>query len=269
MIKKHKNNYHSHTYLCGHASGTPLDYVKEGIKHNFKEIGISEHAPMANLRNENSRLHENDYQKYIELLNEAKVFAIKNDIKFYKGLEIEYFSHIYVYDHYLNDVDYLILGQHYILKDNNYISAFGFKSLDEIIIYRDTIIEALKTGYFNLLCHPDLCFFNIDNPTEEMYEALRPIIKTAKELNIPLELNANGIRRAVLEGKVTEFSNIKYPRVKFFEMVAEEGAKVLISSDAHKVEFLNDFSIEESYKMAKQLNLNIIYKLDMDYYNDK
>src|SRR5690554_7066699 len=77
---------------------------------------------------------------------------------------------------------------------------------------RDTVMKALKSGYFNMLCHPDLCYFNIDNPTDEMYEALRPVIKLAKELDIPLELNANGIRRAVLEGKVTEFSNIKYPR---------------------------------------------------------
>ena len=266
MIKKHINSYHSHTILCGHAGGRPIDYVKEAIKHNFKELGISEHAPMANLRNKNSRLHEKDYQKYFKLLDEATKFASLNNIKFYKGLEIEYFNHTKVYEHYLNDLDYLILGQHYIYKDNKYISTFKFNTLEEIIIYRDTVIEALKTGYFNMLCHPDLCFFNIDNPTDEMYEALRPVIKLAKKLDIPLELNANGIRRAVLEGKVTEFSNIKYPRVKFFEMVAEEGAKVIISSDAHNVAALNDFAILESYKMAEDLNLNVIYKLKMNYF---
>jgi|SRR5690554_5961576 len=267
MIKKHINNYHSHTILCGHAGGRPIDYVVEAIKHNFKEIGISEHAPMANLRNKNSRLHESDYQKYFKLLDEAKEFADNNNIKLYKGLEIEYFDHIKVYEHYLNDLDYLILGQHYIYKDNKYVSTFTFKTLEEIIIYRDTVIEALKTGYFNMLCHPDLCYFNIDNPTDEMYEALRPVIKVAKELDIPLELNANGIRRAVLEGEVKEFSNIKYPRVKFFEMVAEIGAKVIISSDAHNVAALNDFAVKESYIMAEELNLNVIYKLNMNYKN--
>jgi len=268
MKDKHLANYHSHTYLCGHAGGSPIDYVKEALKHNFKEIGISEHAPMANLRNKNSRLHEYNYQTYHELLDEAKSFAKLNNINFYKGLEIEYFPHITVYEKYLKDLDYLILGQHYIIKNNKYKSSFGLSSLEDIIIYRDTVIKGLETGYFNMLCHPDLCFFNIKNPTDEQYEALRPIVKKAKELNIPLELNANGIRRAYLEDKVdiSGYNNFRYPRTKFFEIVAEEGASVIISSDAHNVEALNDFSILESYKFAEKLNLKVINKLNMNYY---
>lgn len=268
MDNKHKNNYHSHTYLCGHAGGEPIDYVKEAIKHNFSEIGISEHAPMANLRNKNSRLHEYNYQKYFELLNEAKNYANNHGINFYRGLEIEYFPHIKVYEHYLKDFEYLILGQHYIYHNNKYTSTYKFSTIEEIIIYRDTVMSALKTGYFNLLCHPDLCYFNIDNPTDEMYEALRPVVKLAKELDIPIELNANGIRRAVLEGKVasSDYDSFKYPREKFFKIVAEEGAKVIVSSDAHNVAALNDFAVRESYQFAKKLNLNLIYELKMNYY---
>ena len=43
---KRISNYHSHVALCGHAEGTVEDYVKEAIKHNFEEIGISDHAPI-------------------------------------------------------------------------------------------------------------------------------------------------------------------------------------------------------------------------------
>lgn len=268
MKKEYLTNYHSHTYLCGHAGGNPIDYVKEAIKHNFKEIGISEHAPMANLRNENSRIHEYNYQTYHELLDEAKTYAEKHNIKFFKGLEIEYFPHITVYEKYLKDLDYLILGQHYIIKNNEYKSSFALDSLEDVIIYRDTVVEGLETGYFNLICHPDLCFFNIKNPTEEQYEALRPIAKKAKELNIPIELNANGIRRAYNEDKVAlgDYDNLRYPRKRFFEIVAEEGAEVIISSDAHSTDALWDYAMLESYKFAKMLNLKVINKLKMNYY---
>ena len=43
---KRVSNYHSHVALCGHAEGTVEDYVLEAIKHNYEEIGISDHAPI-------------------------------------------------------------------------------------------------------------------------------------------------------------------------------------------------------------------------------
>lgn len=268
MAKKHHANYHSHTYLCGHAKGTPLDYVKEAIKKNIKIIGISEHAPMANLRNENSRLKEEEYQTYHKLLDEAKSYADKNEIEFYKGLEIEYFPHIKVYDKYLKDLDYLILGQHYILEDDGtYQSAFGFTNFDQVKRYAETIIKALKTNYFNMLCHLDLCFFNIKNPTNEMYEELRKVVKVAKKYNIPIELNANGIRRSVREEGRLDYSLFKYPKVKLFEIVKEEGADVIVTSDAHKKEFLVDDAVKEAYTFLDKLDIKPIYELNMKYYH--
>ena len=41
-----KTNYHTHHYLCKHATGSVEDYVKEAIKEGFCEIGISDHGPI-------------------------------------------------------------------------------------------------------------------------------------------------------------------------------------------------------------------------------
>ncbi|HHW79648.1 MAG TPA: PHP domain-containing protein [Acholeplasmataceae bacterium] len=263
---KHDFNFHSHTYLCGHAGGNPIEYVKEAIKHNFSKLGISEHAPMPNLPNNNSRLKDSDYKTYLDLLNTAKIYANNNNLIFYKGLEIEYFKDINLYTKYLDDLDYLILGQHYILKNNKLKSTYALDSLEDIIIYRDTIMEAIKTGYFNLICHPDLCFYNILEPTSEMFESLRPLVKLAKELDIPLEVNANGFRR----NKYENHPIIKYPRLEFFKIVKEENAKVIISSDAHSVSDLNDWAITKAYEFANELNLNIVTSLKFNYYeNDR
>src|SRR5690554_1276494 len=257
MINK-KFNYHGHTYLCGHAVGNPIDYVNEAIKQELTHLGITEHAPMPNLNHPNVRLSMSDYNLYFSLLEDAKKLADAHHIKFYKGFEIEYFKEIDVYQTYLKDVDYLILGQHFIVKDGQLKSTYTFDSIEDIRIYVDTIIEAIETGYFNLICHPDLCFYNIKNPTPKMYEALRPLIKRAKELDIPLELNANGIRRALYEEYNQDKDNYRYPRKKFFQMVFEEGAKVIVSSDCHNTNSLYDWAMDEAYLFAESLNLNLV-----------
>jgi histidinol-phosphatase (PHP family) len=37
-------NYHNHTNLCGHASGTMEDYVSSAINKSLQEFGFSDHA---------------------------------------------------------------------------------------------------------------------------------------------------------------------------------------------------------------------------------
>ena len=86
------NNYHSHTYLCRHAGGKAIDYIKEALKLGFKKYGISEHAPMPNLEALGSvRLLDSEYNKYLHDLEEAINYG-KDKIKIYKELEVEYFN---------------------------------------------------------------------------------------------------------------------------------------------------------------------------------
>lgn len=262
-MKKHKTNFHSHTYLCGHALGTPLDYVKEAIKNEYQFIGISEHAPMPNISDVNIRLKFTDYQKYLNLLDKAIDFGENNNLKVYKGFEIEYFDDLDIYEKYLKDVDYLILGQHFIVKDGKLKSTYHLDSIEDIQIYTDTLLRALDTGYFSILCHPDLCFINIDNPTDKMYDMFRKVILKAIELNIPIEINAGGIRRAKAAGYFDYFDKYKYPSVKLFKIVKELEGKVIISSDAHNISHLNDESIEKAYEFADALNLNIVDDIKM------
>ena len=40
-----KYNYHTHTYLCGHAEGAPEEYVLKAIEGGIKYMGFSEHIP--------------------------------------------------------------------------------------------------------------------------------------------------------------------------------------------------------------------------------
>ena len=41
-----KTNYHTHTKLCNHAEGMPIDYVARAVELGYREIGISDHGPL-------------------------------------------------------------------------------------------------------------------------------------------------------------------------------------------------------------------------------
>ena len=40
-----KYNFHTHTYHCHHASGTPEEYVLRAIEGGVTEMGFSDHFP--------------------------------------------------------------------------------------------------------------------------------------------------------------------------------------------------------------------------------
>ena len=43
---KIKDNFHTHIYLCKHATGNAEDYIKRAIELNYESIGISDHGPL-------------------------------------------------------------------------------------------------------------------------------------------------------------------------------------------------------------------------------
>ena len=71
-----KNNYHTHTTRCYHASGEDEEYVKAAIKAGIKELGFSDHTPWhydssfkATMRMPESQL--DDYLESIRYLKES------------------------------------------------------------------------------------------------------------------------------------------------------------------------------------------------------
>lgn len=257
-----KNNYHTHMYLCRHASGTIEDYVKEAIRLGFHSLGMSDHAPWKELIDRSVRMHMKDYPVYLRDLEEA-IKKYSNQIKIYKGLEIEYFknknSH---YENLLKDLDYLTLGQHYIEMNGKLISVYRIYSVEELTVYKDTLIEAMKTGYFKFLSHPDLFLFSRKELNEEILSLAEEIIVAAKEHDIPLEINANGIRK----GRIDVNGEIlyRYPRKEFWQLVKKHNAKTIISSDAHQPELLYDEAIEKAYEFSSVLNLTVEEELDFE-----
>lgn len=80
------------------------------------------------------------------------------------------------------------------------------------------------------------------------------ICRTAKELQIPLEINLLGIR-----------SHRSYPRRSFWTVAAEYGCEVVLGSDAHSPDMVSDPESEAvAQSWIRQLDLHLIEEISLN-----
>jgi histidinol-phosphatase (PHP family) len=253
-----KANYHTHMYLCRHAIGTVDDYVESAIANGLSVLGMSDHGPFEELKDRSIRMHPDEFSIYLHDCNEA-IRKYSDRIKIYKGLEIEYFDgHEQHYAKLLSQLDYLALGQHYIPSKsglNGLKSAYTLSKPADLEMYADTLVKAMSTGNFKFVCHPDLMLFGYGTFDETAKRCSLRIIEAAVQNEIPLEINANGIRRGMYRSQ--EGLRYIYPRQEFWELVQQHHGKVIISSDAHDPAQIYDDAIPEAYEFAARLGIEV------------
>ena len=254
-----KTNYHTHHELCNHAVGTTIDYVKHAVKHGFEELGISDHVYNDRL-NDDFRMKEKEFHRYLEDVRKHQALY-KDHIKLFLGLECEYIERDpKYYVRLFKDVEYLILGHHFVKNENgNLISSFGLSQPQHVLQYAEDVCAALKTGYFSMVAHPDLFMCGYDTFDEACETATRMIVETAIDQDVPLEFNANGIRRGIKQ--TSQGKRYPYPRKEFWDIAREYNPKIILSSDAHAPELLTDQTMLEALQILKDWNLEIIEKL--------
>lgn len=191
-------NYHTHTWRCGHASGTEEEYVQRAIKCGIKHMGFSDYVPFVFPDGSQSgyRIPMEQAEEYIsDLLKLKEKYRDTIDIKI--GFEMEYYP--LFFDDMLKKVielggEYLILGQHFI--DNEYPDGkYAYKETDDIEYlkrYTGEVIQGIRSGVFTYVAHPDLINFVGDSFLYS--QEIRKVCIEAKKENVPLEINFLGIR---------------------------------------------------------------------------
>lgn len=256
-----KTNYHTHHYLCGHASGFMKDYIEEAIKNHFIELGISDHGPLYDPPFYRMSLYEFK-NVYLKEFKQAKE-KYQDQIKLLISVEIEFVeAQTNHYHELLKDLDYLILGCHYYSdKPGYHRKAIYFVDTEEKLLeYTNLIERALDTKCFKILAHPDLFFTGYPSFDSFCEKCVERIVDAANRNNVLLELNANGIRK----GKTKQLGNemvYGYPCEDFWKVVKRKNGKVIIGSDCHQPHELNDYATDLATNLAKKLELNIIEKL--------
>ena len=249
-------NYHTHTSRCGHAFGSDEEYVLAAIKAGYKILGFSDHCPYRDFPNKRSHMDWEEFPEYVESINHLKE-KYKDVIEIKLGIESEYYpEYVKEKEELRKDLDYFILGQHFL--NPNGTGSF-FKNIDDqtIMIYAKSVCEAMDTGMFEYVCHPDVFMCRQEEFTKACEEAAHMIAKKAVETNTPLEINVHGIRKGL-----RDFQNSKrynYPFIEFWQIAAQYPVKVLIGIDAHAPEqLLSMEDIETALLQVKGLDLDFI-----------
>lgn len=260
-------NYHTHTARCGHAFGKDEEYVLEAIAHGVRILGFTDHIFYPNLYNENipnirgAYSELDNYRESILTLKEK----YKDKIAIHLGFEAEYYEdyHDY-YQNLLNEkiVDYLILGQHFN-RENGVTHYYFGNSRDKkgLFKYRDSVIKAMRTGFYKLVCHPDLFMASYEKFDLTARKVSREICKEAARLGIPLEINLAGVRKGVRSiGKEKRYP---YPYRDFWKYAGKYNCQVIIGVDAHQPGDFSNADFADAITFARDLKLNLIDKIDI------
>lgn len=285
-----KTNFHTHTFRCGHAVGNEEVMVKGAIKNKIKELGFSDHIPLPYYRvhilkgipytlkdtrafmvaiktiftnGPAMRMPYRDKKVHLDEVQRVKD-KYKDKITIYQGFEAEYFEdYLDYYQEILTsgEADYLILGNHFN-KYSVHSCYYGKLSItdEEIISYKNDLLRAMDTNLFSYIAHPDLFMVGKVRFDSVCQNITQEICQKALEKDIPLEINAGGIRKGLR--KVAGEMLYPYPNAHFFDIVGKKGCKVILGIDAHSPDDFNDQTYMLLNKFAKKHHLNVVDKFN-------
>ena len=251
-----KFNYHTHTYRCGHATGTDEEYVEAAIKTGYTVLGFSDHAPYKTIDVSWARMNWDRLEDYLESVRELRK-KYEGIIDIHLGLETEFYPEFLDEKKELHDmVEYLILGQHFIKPDSTG-SFFGHNSDAEIMEYAERVCQGLDTGLFTYLAHPDVFMNHQSEFNETCQKAARMILKKAVETDTPIEINIHGVSRG--KHMFPAGRQYFYPHKDFWRIAAEYPVKCLYGIDAHSPRQLMDLqALKDGEKEVGDLGLEFI-----------
>lgn len=223
--------FHVHTYRCKHASDEDDEaYIKRAIQLGATRITFTDHAPFPNNPFGN-RMHIEELEEYICTLETLKE-KYKANIEVNIGLEIEYlpsFNEYYKWLYQSKRFDILMIGQHfYEYGEQKYSFSLDKKVLkqEEVEGLCIAIIEGMRSGFFQVVAHPDRIFRKCDCWNVEMERLSQEIISVAEANNIIFERNLSSCRK-------------KNQYWKEFWEIVPCSLNTIIGIDAHSVDELN------------------------------
>lgn len=238
-------NYNTHTFRCGHSKVyDDKQYINEFKKYSFNHIGFSCHMPVdiKTIAFEHKRMHISQIDNYLKMKKHNKNIFI--------GFECEYYKeNIHNLIYLKEKCDYLSLGQHFI-KDVHNKGDINYP-----LIYAKTICEAINTGLFDYIAHPDyfLKYRDLTKKTEmnnyinNCDKALNIICTAAKKLNIPLEINLKYINNV----KIMNDNHYPYPHPLLLKNIIKHKNKIIIGINTHSIRDIQKYknNIKRVYDM--------------------
>jgi histidinol-phosphatase (PHP family) len=223
---------HVHTPLCGHAEGSPEEYLFQARKMGLKGLVFTDHSPMPPWYDPGSRMRLSELPFYLLALERVR----ERNPDLYVGIGLEADYHPGTEDFVAQVVrsypfDYVLGSVHYLgawpLDHPDHQEEYAWRDLVEVYrAYFQEVERAARSGLFHAIAHLDLPKkFGDRLPEEALLELAEPALKAIAEEGLFLDVNTAGLRKPV--GEV-------YPAAALLKRARELGIGVVLGSDAHR-----------------------------------
>ncbi len=258
------SNYHSHCTFCDGRS-FPEDFVKFAIQHQFRAYGFSSHSPLPFETSWN--MSKDNMEEYLAEINRLKR-KYADQLEIYVSLEIDFLDKTYnpSIDYFQNlPLDYRIGSVHYLplaypLLEKNMMCMDGsFADYEKALNlhyegdirklirhYYQSSAEMVEAGGIDIVGHMDKIYmngqhckgFSIDAEwyTKEVLEYMDLIA----EKGLMVEINTKNLVK----------KHETYPHKNFFPALLERKIPVLVNSDCHYPDLVND-GRKEAFELLK------------------
>lgn len=242
-----KTMFHIHGPLCRHTEGNEKEeaYVLKAIELGAEKICFSDHSPFPGNKFRMRMLME-EFPLYLSYLRELKAkYAGEIDIRI--GVEAEWIPTFK--DHYemlKEELDFLLLGQHFSLLPNGNYTFEDRKMMAEARALADGMIQGMESGYFDAVAHPDQIFRKNKDWTEQEESISNEIKECAVSTGVILEQNISNMQE--------KKKKCSY-RPEFWQNLPH-GVRTIYGLDAHSVT-----ELAENYNIQRELQAELLKNL--------
>jgi histidinol-phosphatase (PHP family) len=224
-------DYHTHTPLCRHATGEPVELADQAVRAGLRELGFSDHNPMPRDDFDDWRMRASELAEYV-----GKVESVRNrhaGLTIKLGLEMDYLpgyedwgrnlASRYPWDYLIGSVHYL--SESWAIDNPHQLSEWKRRDPFEVwTAYFERLTMAAESKLFDIIGHADLCKKFCFYPSQDCTAWVRRFLESARRNEVAIELNTAGLRKDCRE---------IYPSRAILELARQTGVAITFGSDAH------------------------------------
>ncbi len=225
-------DYHTHTVRCGHARGTPSEYVACAQAAGLLAIGCADHLPLLPEPDPELAMGACELEDYVaevkELQSRLPGFVLL-------GIEADYRPDTIVEVRALLDsrpFDYVIGSVHHLgdwgFDDPRQIDRYESADIDAMWAeYFELVGDAAETGLFSIIGHLDLVKKFGHRAARPLEAELERLLARLAAAGVAVEINTAGLHKPVGEA---------YPSPAILRKLRKAGVPITFGSDAHRPE---------------------------------
>lgn len=220
---------HTHTQLCRHAGGLPIDYARAAAARGIPEIACTDHIPFPNDPHPSIRMTREELDTYFVLVREAQDAGLCTVLL---GIEADYQrdlvdGHIQAL---LAAADFdLVLGSLHtgpfwdLAPDDPAATPEFVEQMVRTYFLR--MAELARTRLYDVCAHFDIvkrC--GVRAPEALMAEIVPPALDAVAAAGMAIEINTSGFDHGAAEA---------YPSLQILAWMKERAIPITFGSDAH------------------------------------